>query len=81
MTDDNHQTSLKHLEKAIELSRTFTVNNFDLDGMLNMFLDTLTEITGVGRASLLLLNQEEGIYRIKVSKGLFGIYFKTLSLI
>ena len=80
VTDDNHQTSLKHLEKAIELSRTFTVNNFDLDGMLNMFLDTLTEITGVGRASLLLLNQEEGIYRIKVSKGLFAEFTSKLYL-
>ena len=80
VTDDNHQTSLKHLEKAIELSRTFTVNNFDLDGMLNMFLDTLTEITGVGRASLLLLNQEEGLYRIKVSKGLFAEFTSKLYL-
>ncbi len=78
--EDTIQSSFKHLEKAIELSRTFTLNNFDLDRMLNMFLDTLMDTTGVGRASILLSDQEEGNYRIKCSRGLSSDFTSKLYL-
>src|SRR4030065_930914 len=80
LAEDTIQSSFKHLEKAIELSRTFTLNNSDLDRMLNMFLDTLMETTGVGRASLLLSDQEEGIYRVKCSRGLSSGFISKLYL-
>ncbi len=80
LPEDTIQSSFKDLEKAIELSRTFTLNNFDLDRMLNMFLDTLMETTGVGRASILLSDQEEGIYRIKCSRGLSSDFISKLYL-
>ena len=80
LPEDTIQSSFKDLEKAIELSRTFTLNNFDLDRMLNMFLDTLMETTGVGRASILLSDQEEGIYRVKCSRGLSSGFISKLYL-
>lgn len=80
LPEDTIQSSFKHLEKAIELSRTFTLNNFDLDKMLNMFLDTLMETTGVGRASILLSDKDEGIYRVKCSRGLSSDFISRLYL-
>ncbi|HZX49224.1 MAG TPA: hypothetical protein VFF47_08425, partial [Nitrospirota bacterium] len=68
LAEDTIQSSFQHLEKAIELSRTFSLNNFDLDKMLNMFIDTLMDTTGVGRASILLSDVEEDIYRIQCSR-------------
>ncbi len=78
--DHNLQAPFRQLEKAITLSKSFTSNNFDLDRMLNMFLDTLTEITGVGRASLLLTDGEGGNYRIKCSKGISAEFTSRISL-
>lgn len=78
--DNNLQTPFSQLEKAITLSKAFTSNNFDLDRMLNMFLDTLTEITGVWRASLLLTDGKGGNYRITCSKGLSAEFTSRLSL-
>ncbi len=78
--DASIQSSLKHLGTAIELSKTFTLNNFDLDRMLSMFLDTLMDTTGVGRASILLQDQEDGIYRIRCSRGLSSDFTSRLYL-
>lgn len=78
--EDTIQSSFRHLEKAIELSKTFTLNNFDLDKMLNMFIDTLMDTTGVGRASILLSDVEEDIYRIQCSRGLSPDFTSKLRL-
>ncbi|MCC7203350.1 MAG: GAF domain-containing protein [Nitrospirae bacterium] len=77
---DTVYLSFRHLEKAIELSKTFTLNNFDLDRMLNMFLDTLMDTTAVGRASILLSDQKDGIYRIRCSRGLSPDFVSRLYL-
>lgn len=78
--EDTIQSSLKHLEKAIELSKTFTLNNFDLDKMLNMFVDTLLDTTGVGRASILLSEMKEDVFRIRCSRGLSSDFASKLHL-
>lgn len=80
LQEDTVYLSFKHLEKAIELSKTFTLNNFDLDRMLNMFLDTLMDVTAVGRASILLSDQKDGIYRIRCSRGLSPDFVSRLYL-
>ena len=80
LAEDTIQSSFQHLEKAIELSRTFSLNNFDLDKMLNMFIDTLMDTTGVGRASILLSDMEEDIYRIQCSRGLSSDFTSKLRL-
>src|SRR4030066_624392 len=80
LAEDTIQSSFQHLEKAIELSRTFSLNNFDLDKMLNMFIDTLMDTTGVGRASILLSDVEEDIYRIQCSRGLSSDFTSKLRL-
>ncbi|HZX48920.1 MAG TPA: ATP-binding protein, partial [Nitrospirota bacterium] len=59
---------------------TFSLNNFDLDKMLNMFIDTLMDTTGVGRASILLSDVEEDIYRIQCSRGLSSDFTSKLRL-
>src|SRR4030066_474072 len=80
LAEDTIQSSFQHHENAIELSRTFSLNNFDLDKMLNMFIDTLMDTTGVGRASILLSDVEEKIYRIQCSRGLSSDFTSKLRL-
>lgn len=63
------QLSFEPLEKAVALSRTFTAN-FDLDRLINLFLDAVIDVIGVSRVSLLLFNEEDDVYRIKASRGL-----------
>lgn len=57
------------LGKAVSLSRTITAS-FDLDRLLNLFLDAVTDVIGVGRLSLLIFDKDTDTYRIKASRGL-----------
>ena len=66
--EESPQVSFERLEEAIALSRTFTAN-FDLERLLNLFLDAVVDVVGVSRASLLLSGEEDGVYRIRASRG------------
>ncbi|MBI5407293.1 MAG: hypothetical protein HZA18_06325 [Nitrospirae bacterium] len=57
------------LEKAVALSRTFAAS-FDLDKLINLFLEAVMEVIGVGRISLFLFDEAAGVYKIKGSRGL-----------
>jgi len=57
------------LEKAVSLSRIFTAN-LDLERLIGLFLDAVTDVIGVGRISFLLYDEMDGRYKIKVSRGL-----------
>lgn len=57
------------LEKAVALSRTFAAS-FDLDKLISLFLEAVMDVIGVGRISLFLFDETEGVYKIKGSRGL-----------
>ena len=61
--------SFEPLEKAVALSRTFAAS-FDLDKLINLFLEAVMDVIGVGRISLFLFDEAEGVYKIKGSRGL-----------
>ena len=56
-------------EKALrELSKALTAS-FDLDRLLNLFVDSVVEVMRISKISILLL-EEGGMYRVKASRGL-----------
>lgn len=57
------------LEKAVALSRTFAAS-FDLDKLISLFLEAVMDVIGVGRISLFLFDEDDGVYKIKGSRGL-----------
>ena len=57
------------LEKAVPLFRTFTAS-LDLDKLIDLFLDAVTDVVGVSRISFLLYNKEDDVYRVKASRGI-----------
>ncbi len=61
--------SFEPLEKAVALSRTFAAS-FDLDKLINLFLDAVIDVIGVSRVSLFLCDEAEDVYRIRGSRGL-----------
>lgn len=72
-------SSFEPLEKAVALARTFTAR-FDLDKLANLFLDGVMDVLSVSRASLLFLDPEDEIYRIKAFRGLHPDISSILSL-
>lgn len=72
-------SSFESLEKAVALARTFTAR-FDLDKLANLFLDGVMDVLSVSRASLLLLDPEDEVYRIKAFRGLHPDITSILSL-
>jgi PAS domain S-box-containing protein len=64
-----YQLSPRVSERAMrELSKTLTAS-FDLDRLLNIFTESLMEVMGVSKASVLLL-EEGGVYRVKAFRGI-----------
>jgi len=56
-------------EKAMrELSKALTAS-FDLDRLLNLFIDSVVEVMGISKISILLL-EEGGVFRVKASRGM-----------
>lgn len=66
---DSQPLSFEPLAKAVTLSRTFTAS-LDLEKLINLFLDAVADVIGVGRLSFLLCDETDGRYRIKASRGL-----------
>lgn len=57
------------LERAISISRAFTAS-LDLDRLINLFLNAIEEMMGVSRLSLLLHEEDSGVFSIKASRGI-----------
>jgi len=64
-----HHSAPSFSEKAMrELSKALTAS-FDLDRLLNLFVETVIEMMGISKISVLLL-EEGGTFRVKASRGI-----------
>ncbi len=54
-------------------------NNFNREKLLDLFMDAVTELVPVGKVSILLLNEETGLYTVYVQRGLDPSFYDRLS--
>jgi signal transduction histidine kinase len=69
----NRESALKKKDAQLstwgELSHAL-IANFDLPRLLDLIVSTAVEVTGAGRASVMLLDELEGVLTIKAARGI-----------